>query len=245
MRIATTGISKGFVCVLCIFISATSCNVVYGQLITKATGDAIRIDPPNTLRRTAYQDNKNTILVEEQQGLFLRQELVVDLGGSGLFTEFPRPAFRIPSETEVDCTLVFVSPMASDTENYDLTITFASSILGVIATRDGLESSNEILGNSQTDYPSKMEGNGLNLDGSPSSDSVSISADKHTVKLHIASSGQLKLLRLITDGSGPPDLSHLRQGTVPVVNSTRPTPMTHTNNRSRQRIPANHVYILP
>jgi len=212
------------------------------QFLITASGDLARLDPPRVMRRTSVQDDKKILIVEEQQGDFLSHDLLVDVSGTGTFTQFPRSQGLISSGTMVDCTLAFVSPAAQDVAKYDFSMTFANKILGVIATGDLLQKTNLVLGNSETNYPNQIETQGLNLDGTSDSDTIAISPNSRTVTVHLSSTGQLKMLRIITGGSGMPDLSHIYSSTPTKAVVTRPVMPKRTHNGNRYR---RNPYALP
>ena len=227
--------SRAVVLSACISVFLSCSPQSHAQLLVAASGNLARIDPPRVMRRSNLQDDKKVLIVEEQQGYFLSRDLAVDVCGAGTFNQLPRNSVVIPSGTMVNCTLAFVNPDADDTAKYDFSLSFASPILGVITTGDRLQKTNLILGNSSTNYPNQIENQGMSLDGGSDSDSITISNDRKTATVHITSSGTLKMLRILTGGSGLPDLSHLRETKPLKPMTTTPVAPSHTRNQRRYR----------
>jgi hypothetical protein len=114
------------------------------------------------------------------------------------------PSGSIPAGTKVDSYMLYSDPVGQPTTPrlYTATITFSAPILGVEVTVPQLNATDTILGAPGTTY-SKVANSGLDaLPKPPEGDYVEL-ANPDTILVHVATTTDIDMVRIITAASGP------------------------------------------
>ena len=179
---------------------------------------------------------------DEAQGKTLAAPVAVDAVNPGTYSVFPSGTATIPAGTVVDSHLVHSDPPAG-TAKVQLTgtVTFPETILGVIGSTSGLAATDSALGAPGTIYAGTTHWRGLEgkeNGGSKVPDSVTISADRHTVsfsvrtfvmdEFRVVTKHKDPLSLSMTDSPDPVTAGNDVQYTMTVTNSS-PTPVANVH----------------
>ncbi len=163
------------------------------------SGDVSIISPPSSVLPTGISDPTKMLAFDEQQGVTLATPLKVDFSAVGTYTNTIKAQY-IGAGTAVDSHYVTSNRGASGTSIRHATLTFAQDILGVIATRSKLDSS-DVLGNVSTNYGGAYPSRELEFGSG--GDWVQI-VDARTLLIHLNSSTVVDQVRVITKHNDAP-----------------------------------------
>jgi prepilin-type N-terminal cleavage/methylation domain-containing protein/prepilin-type processing-associated H-X9-DG protein len=162
---ATSGIATNWTAKLISYMEHQQGNVICpsddgdgGEGTAAAPGaeGAIRVmdQVPPVLTKGTLQDDDTVFMFKEQSGFALPTDISVDMigpGGLGSWTANDAPSGTLTAGTMVDCYLLHYDPVDSDkTYIAECTLSFQGRILGVILRQQGLDGSDDILGNPGT-----------------------------------------------------------------------------------------------
>jgi uncharacterized repeat protein (TIGR01451 family) len=171
-------------------VIAASTVAVAGALISGSSGSIIRLSaPPPSVALNARENATSAEAFDEAQGVTLASAVNVDGVNPGSFTTFPNGSAKIPAGTVVDSHLIHSDPPSRNaTARRTGSITFASDILGIIASTARLAASDN-LGAPGTTYAGTTQWRGLEGSSengfSGTADKVTISSDRRTVSIDV------------------------------------------------------------
>jgi uncharacterized repeat protein (TIGR01451 family) len=172
-------------------VLAISTASVAAALITGSTGSVIKLAaPPASVRLNALENATSTVAFDERQGVTLASAVAVDAVNPGTFTSFPSGTATVAAGTVVDSHLIHSDiPTRNYTSRRTGTVTFATNIVGVIASTSRLAASDAALGAPGTLYAGTTTWRGLEGNGGESGDSngdkFTISADRKSISFDI------------------------------------------------------------
>jgi hypothetical protein len=150
-------------------------------------------------------DSKSAIFAfQERQLVFLPTATHVDITTAGTYSNFNSLSpSTLPAGTIVDSLFLQSSTLANAPTGVTLKgfVTFAQPILGLLVLDNSLNNTDGILGSAGTLYPTGTLHRGFENDG----DSLTLSADKHTLSITIAvgeAGDQLRVIVNAAIGSG-------------------------------------------
>jgi len=147
---------------LCTGVIATSLFAVVASLpgtaafaaIVGTSGDVALIAPPPDVRDDALESNDEIRVFTEKQNTLLGEDLSVDMTLPGS-TITPGIVF---AGTQVDSYFVHFDGVGNTSQSAFGSITFDRAIIGVIFTDASLDSSDPVVGNLATIYPTGLQG---------------------------------------------------------------------------------------
>ena len=189
--------------------------------IIATTGDVVVLSPPASVAVGQLESNTQISVFEEQSGVVLGTDLVVDVREPGSYGpganlgSFPRDG-SIPSGTSVASYYFHADHVGtSGTTTFSGTVTFDSDVLGLAFTGDRLSSTSSVLGYSGTAYDSS--GTGVQA-----SDHVILSSDRRTVTFSASQGGGADNLRVITVAPEPTTFTLLSLVGFGLIHRRRP-----------------------
>lgn len=149
--------------------------------LTGASGVAVLIAPPPSIALNAVQSNTQIVAFDEQQDVVLASDLAVNITASGTYDSAnPLTPGTIADGTTVSSHYVSFDPALVDVSIGGGTLTFDKQIIGVIVEDNEIDSSDSILGNPGTTYPTGLTFHGLEI--APSEvDSITVGCNTLTV----------------------------------------------------------------
>jgi hypothetical protein len=167
------------------------------------------IPPPPSVRPGALTSPDHFFAFYEGPGVTLSTPLHVDITTPGTYSNFNSlsPGV-IPAGTEFNSTFIHSDHPGREVI-IDGFVTFDAPILGVIVLTSSLNATDPILGHPGTLYPTGTDPErGYENDG----DSVTLSADRRTLTLHVDVIGPSDQLRVLTAVPEPSTLALLGLG---------------------------------
>jgi len=172
-------------------VLAISTASVAAALITGSSGSVIKLAAaPASVKLNALENATSTVAFDERQGVTLASAVAVDAVNPGTFSSFPSGTATVAAGTVVDSHLIHSDiPSRSYTSRRNGTVTFATNIVGVIASTSRLAASDAALGAPGTLYAGTTTWRGLEGSGGESGDSngdkFTISADRKSISFDI------------------------------------------------------------
>ncbi|MBI1371518.1 MAG: hypothetical protein GC159_01970 [Phycisphaera sp.] len=168
--------------------------------VVRVRGAVHSIDAPPSLARGRFEHNARIALIPERQGVKLVDPLTVTFPRRpGLWATSDSGNFVIAPGKKVDVFLLHFDPVG--TPGNDKSVSLAGSvrfdrpILGVIASDEHLQASDELLGLPNMIYDATPNG-GRGFDGG-FSDSLTISADRKELFLQLTATGAIDQVRVL------------------------------------------------
>ncbi len=172
-------------------------------LITSWTGAAVNVAAPPSLRVGQFESNTVMAAIEEAQNVTLASDLRVDITQVGTYSTVAslETASFVTAGTKVDSHILHADPVANAEVTFEGTVTFASDIIGIAATRATLGTS-DVLGAPGTLYPGGSSGREAEFTGNSGADIV-VLPDHRTVQVRLHVAGANDQVRIITAGNAP------------------------------------------
>jgi len=176
-----------------IAVWTVSCLIAFALVTTSpaniVTTSCTQVAPPTSVVEGATESNTNILAFNEKQDFALPSDTFVNISSPGTYLFFPgQPIFTpasIPAGSVVDSHLLHFDPVSAfpPAVEADCSVTFDCDVIGIIVLSADLDNSDG-LGAAATTYPAP----GLNpRRGLDEHDSVTLSADRRTVTVHLES----------------------------------------------------------
>jgi len=181
--------------------------------ISFTTGDALETAPPIDIAPNNTTDNDNFIVFQEQSAVASPVAIPLDQVVGGLTDQnSDLVSGMVDAGIEFNSFYIHVDSDGSSTQEFLGSIRFTNAILGVIVTSGGLNSTDILLGNPGTSYPTNASLRGLELFGNQ--DAFTISDDRRTFTYDGRVSTAIDGIRIITAVPSPGALALLSIGAV-------------------------------
>jgi PEP-CTERM motif len=204
----------------------------YADVVT-TTGEVTFVSaPPSDITLGHWQSNTELFAFAEQQGLTLTSPLAVDISVAGTSPTPTSDNFsptNIPTDTPIDSYMLHSDPVGSPSDSNPVeftgSITVPGIIIGLITTSPDLIASNSVVGLSGVTYSTGKD-TGVTIDpGTPGPgstiDSVTLSADLHTVTVDFYTGSSVDDMRIITAAPEPASLSIAGLGVIALLKRRR------------------------
>ena len=189
---------------------------VGGAVITGSTGKVTKLaTAPASVKLNALENATNVFAFDERQNVTLPAAISVDAVNPGTYSSFPSGTATVAAGTVVDSHLIHSDiTQRNYTSRRQGTVTFASTIVGVVASTNKLASSDS-LGAPGTLYAGTTNWRGLESSESlwVGGDKFTISADRKTLtfdvqtfvmdEIRVLTNTSIQLTTAITDAPDP------------------------------------------
>ncbi|MBS0198023.1 MAG: right-handed parallel beta-helix repeat-containing protein [Planctomycetes bacterium] len=217
--------------------ASVTANVVYSPWRTRpgflaagvdsTGGDALGTIPPAGTVLSGWESNTFIRAFNERLGVSLSASLTVEASDVGTVNQGGQiVATTIPAGTFVNSHLLHLNSVGTASVRRQGTVTFDTTILGVIVTANGLNSTDAMLGSPGVVYPTNVAGRGVELDAPiPNDDEFEIMADRRTIRFLGSVSSDVDEVRVITaaatdcNANGRPDACDISEGRSEDLNS--------------------------
>ncbi len=165
--------------------------------ISSVTPAMTLIAAPSSVTLNSLESNNDIFVFEEKQGVTVGVSLGVDFTSPGTYK---KPADLLPASLVPGLTvcshLIHFDPVGTGLASSEGAVTFANDVVGVMTSDANLDASDAVVGNPGTTYPTGLTARGLEL--SPSSEVISLSPDKRTIRLSVRASTAVDQARVLT-----------------------------------------------
>jgi PKD domain. len=174
-----------------------------GAYIASVSGQIAKISPPADVRTAGICSPNQALAFDEQQGVTLGAAMKADFKNPGSYAELPSTPITIAAGSVVDSHFLDSNLNGClGTPNRSGTWTFAQDILGVIVSRNRLDSS-DVLGAPGTNYGGAYPSRELEFGSGTSADSIQI-VDARTVTVNLQTLSSTDQVRVVTKHNSPP-----------------------------------------
>jgi hypothetical protein len=208
------------------FLFVVACSTAGHSAIVGTTGQIQLIARPESVLNNDLVSDATAVAFNELQFVTLSESVPVDMAGPGTYSNANPPgasSAAIPQGTLVHSYYLHadsVSGAAGAPIVFDGTITFDSRILGIQVRSATLDAGIDPLGAFDVFYPFTVGRSGLEFEptgGGSGLDTITLSGDRHTVTIHLQTTGQTDQVRIITSVPEPSSLALIGIGGLSLI----------------------------
>jgi RHS repeat-associated protein len=155
------------------------------------TGDVVKIFPPESVLRDAFESDDFAYVFDEQQNITLTQSLILN--------DLCQGSCTLPVGTLINSHFIHADSVNEGSVTwYAGSVSFDTEVLGIIKTTSSLDSTDERFGVEETTYAGNETDRGLEN----GQDTVTLSSDRRTITISFGTLDKQDQIRVITQG-GP------------------------------------------